>query len=258
MNKDLHNIDEPFKTAYKQFSEDPSPNVWEKINAGLDKKDAAAYKRRSRRWKQVAIFSLLLLSGFILNQTNILRTSFSHSNKRTLSTVKTDQSKVDGELKEKTIDPKYSLPRESNSSAPKIINSPVAGENNINQNALANSNHSTGSPEITNNRGNTINHIRQEEGGHVQGEVSALQPGSGNSEKNLVKPNAYSLNEIMKLMQHSSVIFHPLRLIIFPIFPKKIKKKMATPWKIKTRGTYQVLFRVTVPVTVSTGIKQLL
>src|SRR5436190_9569164 len=102
MNKDLHNIDEPFKTAYKQFSEDPSPNVWEKINAGLDKKDAAAYKRKSRRWKQVAIFSLLLLSGFILNETNILRTSSGHSSKRIL-TVKTTPSKINGESREKTI-----------------------------------------------------------------------------------------------------------------------------------------------------------
>src|SRR6478672_3397627 len=121
MNKDLHNIEEYFKAAYKQLSDDPSPEVWEKINAGLDKKDAAAYKRKSRRWKQVAIFSIVLLSGFILNETNILRTSFSHSNKRTLTTVKTNQSKVNEELKEKTIDLKDS-PGESNSSAREIIN----------------------------------------------------------------------------------------------------------------------------------------
>ena len=196
MNKDLHNIDEPFKTAYKQFSEDPSPNVWEKINAGLDKKDAAAYKRRSKRWKQVAIFSLLLLSGFILNQTDILRTSFSQSNKRTLTTVKTNQSNVDGELKEKTIDPKHSLPREPNSSAREIINDPVAEENKINPTALVNSNHSTGLAEITNKRGSSVNDIHQESG-YDQKEISALQPASGNREKDLLKPNAYSLSEII-------------------------------------------------------------
>jgi len=195
MNKDLHKIDEPFKTAYKQFLEDPSPNVWEKINAGLDKKDATAYKRRSKRWKQVAIFSLLLLSGFILNQTNILRTSFSHSNKRTLTAVKTNESKE--ELKEKTINLKQALPGEPNSSAGKIINDAVAEGNKINPDALVTLNDPAGLPERTNKTGSTINHIRQEEGGHDQKEASVLQSASGNSEKNLLKPSAYSLNEII-------------------------------------------------------------
>jgi hypothetical protein len=197
MNKDLHNIEEYFKAAYKQLSEDPSPEVWEKINAGLDKKDAAAYKRRSKRWKQVAIFSLLLLSGFILKETNILRIGFSHSNKRILIAVKTTPSKVNGESREKTIDPKHSLPREPNSSAGKIINDAVAEGNKINPDALVTLNDPAGLPERTNKTGSTINHIRQEEGGHDQKEASVLQSASGNSEKNLLKPSAYSLNEII-------------------------------------------------------------
>jgi len=196
MNKDLHNIEEYFKAAYKQLSEDPSPEVWEKINAGLDKKDAASYKRKSRRWKQVAIFSLLLLSGFILKETNILRIGFSHSNKRTLTTVKTTPSKVNGESREKTIDPKPSLPREPNSSAGEIINIPVAEGNKINPNTLVNSNRSTGLPEIINKRRSSLNDIYQESG-HEQQEISALQSVSGNSEKNLLKPNATSLSEII-------------------------------------------------------------
>ena len=189
MSKDLHNIDELFKAAYKQFSEDPSREVWEKINASLDKKDAADYKRKSKRWKQVAIFSLLLLSGVILNETNILRTSFSQSNKPSLTSVKT---------KEKTITLEHSLPGEPKSSAREIINNPVAEENRINPDALVTLDHPTGLPEITNKPGSSINDILQEESGYDQGEISALQSASENiNEKNLLKSNAYSLNEIV-------------------------------------------------------------
>src|SRR4029078_6086659 len=124
--------------------------------------DAAAYKRKSRRWKQVAIFSLLLLSGFILKETNILRIGFSHSNKRILTTVKTTPSKGNGESREKTIDPKPSLPREPNSSAGEIINIPHAEENKINPNTLVNSNRSTGVPEIRNKRRSSIKDIHRD------------------------------------------------------------------------------------------------
>jgi len=62
-------MDEIFNAAYKGFSENPSSNVWDKISSGLDKVEASSYKRRLRRWKQVAIFSLLLLAGFVLYET---------------------------------------------------------------------------------------------------------------------------------------------------------------------------------------------
>lgn len=194
MSEDLHNLDEFFKAAYKQFSEDPSPELWEKINAGLDKKDAAAYKRKSKRWKQVAVISLLLLSGFILNETNILKTSFRHSNKNDLTTVKTNQSKVNEEPKDKTISPDHALPGESNNTSQEIINNSVAQGNKIDPGAFVTLDHLTDWPDKT-NRSRSINDIREEGSGYGQKEILAQQSPAGDNEKNLPGSNVYSLND---------------------------------------------------------------
>jgi hypothetical protein len=79
MNKDLHNIDDIFNSAHREFEEEPSSDVWNKINAGLDKKDAESYKRRFIGWKRVSILSLLLLAGFILYESGIVKTSSGNS-----------------------------------------------------------------------------------------------------------------------------------------------------------------------------------
>lgn len=81
MNKDLHDMDDIFNSAYRQFEDDPSPDVWDKINAGLDKKDAASYKRRFIGWKRVAIVAMLFLSGFILYESGILKTGSRNTQK---------------------------------------------------------------------------------------------------------------------------------------------------------------------------------
>ncbi len=83
MNKNLHNMDDIFKDAYKEFGEDPSPDVWEKINAGLDKKDAVSYKIISRNWKRIAIILILIVSGFIIYEAGIVKTSSPHSKQNT-------------------------------------------------------------------------------------------------------------------------------------------------------------------------------
>src|SRR5260221_10976682 len=89
MRKDLHNIDEVFNSAYKQFEEDPSPGIWGKINAVLDKKDAELYKRRFVGWKRTAILLLFFLTGFILYESGILKTGSGQLNENTI-TKKTD------------------------------------------------------------------------------------------------------------------------------------------------------------------------
>ena len=90
MNKNLHKMDEIFNAAYKGFSENPSSNVWDKISSGLDKVEASSYKRRLRRWKQVAIFSLLLLAGFVLYET-ILKNNPIPSNKNESIAIDTNE-----------------------------------------------------------------------------------------------------------------------------------------------------------------------
>lgn len=79
MSMDLHDMDESFKSAYRQSADEPSPDVWDKINAGLNKRDAESHKKKSRKWKTTAILSLLLLMGFLLYETGVLKTRFGHS-----------------------------------------------------------------------------------------------------------------------------------------------------------------------------------
>lgn len=73
MNKDLHNIDDVFNSAYKEFEDNPSSDVWQKINEGLDKKEANSYKKRFLIWKRATILLLLLVAGFALYESRILK-----------------------------------------------------------------------------------------------------------------------------------------------------------------------------------------
>ena len=77
MNKDLHNMDDIFNSAYREFEDDPSPDVWQKINDGLDKKEAESYKKGFIIWKRTALLLLLLLTGFVLYESGIIKTRHS-------------------------------------------------------------------------------------------------------------------------------------------------------------------------------------
>ena len=78
MNEDQHKIDEIFSSAYRQFEEDPSSAAWEKITAGLDRKDIESYKKTSAVWKRMAIFLFLLLAGFLLDESGLLKKGILH------------------------------------------------------------------------------------------------------------------------------------------------------------------------------------
>lgn len=73
MDKNLQNIDDVFNRAQRGYEDEPSPAVWEKLNAALDKEDAEDYKRGFISWRRIAILLILLLSGFILYETGIIR-----------------------------------------------------------------------------------------------------------------------------------------------------------------------------------------
>ncbi len=45
MNKDLHDIDDLFRSGLKAYEVTPSVGVKERLNAALDKKDATAFNR---------------------------------------------------------------------------------------------------------------------------------------------------------------------------------------------------------------------
>ncbi len=66
-------MDDYFNSAYQRFEEEPSSDVWKKLSAGLDKKEAESYKRRFAGWMRFAIILLLLLAGFILYESGIFK-----------------------------------------------------------------------------------------------------------------------------------------------------------------------------------------
>ena len=46
MSENIHNDDELYRKAYNNFEEEPSPEVWDKLNARLDQKDATLYRAK--------------------------------------------------------------------------------------------------------------------------------------------------------------------------------------------------------------------
>ena len=95
MNNDLHNVDDIFSSAQQRFEEEPSANVWKKINADLDKKDAESYRRRFVGWKRVAIILILLLSGFVLYESGIIiKRSGGRNNNETVNSGLTSKDTV--------------------------------------------------------------------------------------------------------------------------------------------------------------------
>ena len=84
MGKDLHDMDDFFKSAYQQFEDEPPAKLWEKLNAGLDKKEGDSNRKKMIAWRSAAIVLLLLLAGFIIFETRIFNTGVgkNKSNKR--------------------------------------------------------------------------------------------------------------------------------------------------------------------------------
>lgn len=66
MEENLHNVDDIFNRAYKDFEDEPSDGLWNKLQSGLDRKDAEKYKRKFIIWKSAAILLLIVLSGIII------------------------------------------------------------------------------------------------------------------------------------------------------------------------------------------------
>lgn len=60
MNKNLHNIDDFFKKSIDDHLEEVPPDVWKNIDHGLDKKQAAFYKKRYFAFRAAAILIILM------------------------------------------------------------------------------------------------------------------------------------------------------------------------------------------------------
>ena len=115
-------MDESFRSAYRQFTDDPSPDVWEKINAGLDKKDIASYQKRSRNRKMIVILSLLILLGYVMYEAGIIKIGFAHSKENVaLAKAGKKSGKISDKQNETIGNADHFLPRKSNKKESKTI-----------------------------------------------------------------------------------------------------------------------------------------
>ena len=110
MNKDLHDIDELFRTGLDGYEETPSSGVKENLDAALDKQDAEKYKKRFIIWKRAALLLLLLVAGFVLYESGIIKTGSSRYAAKTPVRDKNDKA----EDKTETANPNNNTPGNSN------------------------------------------------------------------------------------------------------------------------------------------------
>ncbi len=82
MDKNLHDIDDLFRSALEEHEEIPSTGIKERLAAALDTKDAAVYKRKLIVWKRAALFLLMLLTGLILYDSGVFTTVSKFFDKR--------------------------------------------------------------------------------------------------------------------------------------------------------------------------------
>jgi hypothetical protein len=101
MNKDLHDIDNLFRSSLESYEETPSPYVKERLEAALDKRDAESYKKRFLVWKRAAILLFVLLLGFTIYNAGILWTRPENSEKKH-AVEKIMQPAADRQTNEKT------------------------------------------------------------------------------------------------------------------------------------------------------------
>lgn len=84
MIKNIHDMDDLFRSALEGNEEIPSVDVKERLEASLDKKDAESYKKRLIVWKRTSPLLLLLLAGFILYDSSILQRAGGPSSEKTI------------------------------------------------------------------------------------------------------------------------------------------------------------------------------
>ena len=176
-------MDEIFNSAYKQFSEDPSPQAWERINAGLDKRDAWFYKRKLRNWKRVAILSLLLLSGTIFYEVVIVKSIPGYSNKSIPGAGATKPGS-------KSLQP-----------ADNASQAHISGQNNANENSsAANASNAARQNANANNRGHesgsTIGIVSKVANNHKEDLLIALIPTANDGRKFLGDEEKLSKGQI--------------------------------------------------------------
>ena len=70
MDKNLHHIEELFKSGLDDNEEMPSAKVWDAVDNRLDKDTVVAIKKKYKTWKRLSFLLLLLLLGLSIYELN--------------------------------------------------------------------------------------------------------------------------------------------------------------------------------------------
>lgn len=127
MDKNLHDIDELFRSGLDEYEETPSTGVKETLDAALDKQDAEKYKKRFILWKRAALLLLLLLAGLVLYESGIIKTGSGGS---TAKNIATDGNEVSTTGSNKIMNQDKNIPADSN-------NESVSADNTLTQKSIA-------------------------------------------------------------------------------------------------------------------------
>ncbi len=92
MERNLHKIDEVFRSAQNKTNETPPADGWEKLNAALDHQDLERYKAGFFTWKKIAILLFLILGGFILYETIVFKRNDKFNEKLISNNLNAEQS----------------------------------------------------------------------------------------------------------------------------------------------------------------------
>ncbi len=75
MEENLHDIDKLFRSSVDGYEEAPPENVWDAVNAGLDKSSIISIKKKYTNLKRVAVALLILLLGTIAYEIGTRRSA---------------------------------------------------------------------------------------------------------------------------------------------------------------------------------------
>lgn len=144
MNKDLHDIDDLFRSSLELYEEAPSSSVKKKLEAALDKKDAESYRKRFLGWKRAAILLFFLLLGFVLYETGLLKLTKHNSEKNYVAEKNSSPVNNEKTIEDVNLNQKENLnenKKEDESTAG--LKNNEAGRNSFQKNEFINTNANT-------------------------------------------------------------------------------------------------------------------
>lgn len=185
MSNDLHHIDDLFRSALEENKEMPSAALKESLFANLDKKDAESYKKRFIGWKRIALLLLLILAGFILYESGIVKTGSGHSTKKIAPIAKDSQITESGVTATDIVNDK--------SSASTTIGKQVPGNEKI-----VNEKVSTGNENRNANTNDLIQQPGQEKNKEIDKNLASIKKSKENS-KSIFEKNKQPAKQITSL-----------------------------------------------------------